>query len=92
MFQELPSDGSVAPKGAKIGRGTAVGIQGTEKAEPEPGLRGPGGRGGRKEDGCGRGAGPGGGRLLPLPITTSGSQGTQGVQDEIEQGDIRGKM
>lgn len=69
-----------------------MGIRGTEKAKPEPGLRGPGGINGGQEGGCTRGEGPAGGRLLPLPITTSGSQGTQGVQDETEQGDIRGKM
>lgn len=45
MLQELPSDCSVAPRGAKIGEGGAVGIQSTEKAEQEPGLRGPEGRG-----------------------------------------------
>lgn len=65
-----------------------MGIQSTEKAEQEPGLRGGQRRGvGGAGPGAVVGAGPAGGQLLPLPITKSGSQGTRGVQDEKEQGE-----
>lgn len=49
-----------------------TGMQSTEQAEPEPGMRGA-----DREGGWGRGEDRArGGQLLPLPITTSGSQGT----------------